>query len=40
MGRFFKIWPNLSQHWLKFKKIWEKMGNFVQIWPKIGPIGI
>ena len=30
MGRFFKIWPNLSQNWLKFKKIWGKIGNFVQ----------
>ena len=38
-GRCFKIWPNLSQNWLKFKKILEKMGTF-KIWPKIGPIGI
>ena len=30
MGRFFKIWPNLSQNWLKFKKILEKNCNFVQ----------
>ena len=30
MGRFFKIWPNLSQNWLKFKKILEKIGSFVQ----------
>ena len=30
MGRFFKIWPNLSKNWLKFKKILEKIGNFVQ----------
>ena len=30
MGWFFKIWPNLSQNWLKFKKILEKIGNFVQ----------
>ena len=30
MSRFFKIWPNLSQSWLKFKKILEKIGNFVQ----------
>ena len=30
MGQFFKIWPNLSQNWLKFKKILEKIGNFVQ----------
>ena len=29
-GSFFKIWPNLSQNWLKFKKILEKIGNFVQ----------
>ena len=30
MGQFFKIWPNLSQNWLKFKKILEKNCNFVQ----------
>ena len=30
MSRFFKIWPNLSQNWLKFKKILEKIGNFDQ----------
>ena len=30
MGRFFKIWPRLSQNWLKFKKILEKICNFVQ----------
>ena len=30
MGRFFKIWPHMSQNWLKFKKILEKIGNFVQ----------
>ena len=30
MGQFFKIFPNLSQNWLKFKKIWEKLGNFAQ----------
>ena len=29
-GTIFKIWPNLSQNWLKFKKILEKIGNFVQ----------
>ena len=29
-GSIFKIWPNLSQNWLKFKKILEKVGNFVQ----------
>ena len=33
MGRFFKIWPNLSQNWFKFKKILEKNNDFVQIWP-------
>ena len=30
MGRFYKIWPNFSQNWLKFMKILEKIGNFVQ----------
>ena len=30
MGRFFKIFPNLSQNWLKFKKILEKSGDFAQ----------
>ena len=30
MSQFFKIWPNLSQNWLKFKKILEKIGNIVQ----------
>ena len=30
MGRFFKIWPNLSQNWLKFKRILEKICHFVQ----------
>ena len=30
MGWFFQIWPNLSQNWLKFKKILEKVGIFVQ----------
>ena len=30
MGQFFKIWPNLSQNWLKFKKILRKIGSFVQ----------
>ena len=40
MGGFFKMFPNLShQNWLKFKKIWNHV-TFVQIWPKIGPIGI
>ena len=41
MGRFFKIWPNLSQNWLKFKKILEKIGNFVQnLGQNFWPIGI
>ena len=26
----FQIWSNLSQNWLKFKKILGKIGNFVQ----------
>ena len=30
MGQFFKIFPNLSQDWLKFKKILEKLGDFAQ----------
>ena len=28
MSRFFKIFPNLSQNWLKFKKILENIGRF------------
>ena len=24
-GAIFKIWPNLSQNWLKFKKIWGRL---------------
>ena len=27
---FSKFSRYLSQNWLKFKKIWEKIGNFVQ----------
>ena len=30
MGWIFKSSPNLSQNWLKFKKIWEKSGDFDQ----------
>ena len=30
MGRCFKISPNWSQNWLKFKKILEKSGDFAQ----------
>ena len=30
MGRFFKIFLNLSLNWLKFKKILEKSGDFAQ----------
>ena len=30
MGYFVKIFPNFSQNWLKFKKIWKKLGNFGQ----------
>ena len=32
MGKFFKIFPNLSQNWLKLRKILEKSGDFVQNW--------
>ena len=44
MGGFFKIPPNLSQNWLRFKKILEKLcevalvGLF-KILPKIKQIG-
>ena len=30
MGRFFKIFPNVGQNWLKFKKIWGKSDDFDQ----------
>ena len=30
MGWFFKSSPNVSQIWLKFKKILEKLGDFAQ----------
>ena len=30
MGRFFKIFQNLSQNWLRFKKILEKSCDFAQ----------
>ena len=30
MGRFFKICTNLSQNWLKLKKLLEKSGDFAQ----------
>ena len=40
MGRFFKIFPNFSQNLLKFKKIFEKLGDFAPHFSKIGPIGI
>ena len=40
MGRFFKIFPNLSQNWLKFKKILEESGDFAQNLDQIWPIGI
>ena len=30
MGRFFIIFSNLHHNWLKFKKIWEKSGDFAQ----------
>ena len=30
MSRFFKIFPSLSQNWLKFKKVLEKSGDFAQ----------
>ena len=29
-GSIFQIFPNLSQNWLKFKKILEKLGDFAQ----------
>ena len=34
------IFQNLSQNWLIFKKILEKLVILFKIWPKIGPIGI
>ena len=34
MGRFFKMFLNLSQNWLKFKKILEKVGDFAQNFSK------
>ena len=37
-GSIFKIFPNLSPNWLKFKKFLEKSSNFAQnldqIWAK------
>ena len=30
MDWFFQIFPNLNQNWLKFKKLLEKSGDFVQ----------
>ena len=36
MGRFFKIFPNLSQNWLKpNKKILEKSDILLNFWRKI-----
>ena len=29
-GSIFQIFPNLSQNWLKFNKIYEKLGDFAQ----------
>ena len=37
MGQLFKIFPNSSQYWLKFRK--NRM-ILLKIWPKIGPMGI
>ena len=34
MGWFFKIFLYLSQNWLKFKKILEKLGDFAQNFAK------
>ena len=34
MGQIFNIFPNLSQNWLKFKTILEKVGQFCS---KFGP---
>ena len=39
MGGFFKIPPNLSQNWLRFKKIVEKFVILLKILPKIRQIG-
>ena len=39
MGGFFKIPPNLSQNWLRFKKIVEKLCDLLKILPKIKQIG-
>ena len=33
------IFQNLSQNWLKFKKILEKLGDFAQNWAPNWPIG-
>ena len=41
MGIFFKIFPNLSQNWLKCKKkIWKNQAILLKIWPEIGLIDI
>ena len=40
MGRFFEIFPNLSQNWLKFKEILEKWMILLKISPKIEQIGM
>ena len=34
-GSIFQIFPNLSQNWLKFNKIYEKLGDFAQYLPKL-----
>ena len=40
MGRFLKMFPNLSQNWLKFKKILENQVILLKIWHKVGLTGI
>ena len=40
MGHFFNFFLNLSQNWLKLKKILENLAILLKIWPKIGLIGI
>ena len=39
MGGFFKIPPNLSQNWLRFKKIVEKLCDFAQNFAQNKQIG-
>ena len=39
-GWFFQSFPNLSQKWLKFKKILENQTILLKILPKIGLMGM